>query len=59
MFDRLHKQFPHVIFQNCAGGGGRLDLGIMQPLSEHGTLRLDARSSRLEDSKRHDLDFAS
>jgi len=29
MFDRLHKQFPHVIFQNCAGGGGRLDLGIM------------------------------
>ena len=29
MFDRLHKQFPHVVFQNCAGGGGRLDLGIM------------------------------
>jgi alpha-galactosidase len=29
MFDRLHRQFPHVIFQNCAGGGGRLDLGIM------------------------------
>jgi alpha-galactosidase len=29
MFDRLHKQFPHVIFQNCAGGGGRLDLGMM------------------------------
>ena len=29
MFDRLHKQFPQVIFQNCAGGGGRLDLGIM------------------------------
>jgi alpha-galactosidase len=30
MFDRLRQQFPHVIFQNCAGGGGRLDLGIMQ-----------------------------
>ena len=30
MFDRLHKQFPEVIFQNCAGGGGRLDLGILQ-----------------------------
>ena len=30
MFDRLQKQFPNVIFQNCAGGGGRLDLGIMQ-----------------------------
>jgi alpha-galactosidase len=29
MFDRLHQQFPHVIFQNCAGGGGRLDLGIL------------------------------
>ena len=29
MFDRLQKQFPHVIFQNCAGGGGRLDLGMM------------------------------
>ncbi len=30
MFDRLHREFPHVIFQNCAGGGGRLDLGIME-----------------------------
>jgi alpha-galactosidase len=29
MFDRLRAQFPRVIFQNCAGGGGRLDLGIM------------------------------
>ena len=29
MFDRLHRQFPHVVFQNCAGGGGRLDLGIL------------------------------
>ena len=29
MFDRLRKEFPNVIFQNCAGGGGRLDLGIM------------------------------
>ncbi|MFN7995116.1 MAG: alpha-galactosidase [Bryobacteraceae bacterium] len=30
MFDRLRAQFPRVIFQNCAGGGGRLDLGIMR-----------------------------
>ena len=30
MFDRLHKKFPKVVFQNCAGGGGRLDLGIME-----------------------------
>jgi alpha-galactosidase len=30
MFDHLRQQFPGVIFQNCAGGGGRLDLGIMR-----------------------------
>ena len=30
MFDRLRSQFPHVIFQNCAGGGGRLDWGILR-----------------------------
>jgi alpha-galactosidase len=30
MFDRLRLQFPHVIFQNCAGGGGRLDWGILR-----------------------------
>ena len=29
MFDRIRKRFPHVIFQNCAGGGGRLDYGMM------------------------------
>jgi alpha-galactosidase len=29
MFDRLRQEFPHVIFQNCAGGGGRLDWGIL------------------------------
>jgi alpha-galactosidase len=30
MFDRLRARFPNVIFQNCAGGGGRLDLGILR-----------------------------
>ncbi len=30
MFDRLRQQFPTVIFQNCAGGGGRLDWGILR-----------------------------
>jgi alpha-galactosidase len=30
IFDRLRKQFPNVIFQNCASGGGRLDYGMMQ-----------------------------
>jgi alpha-galactosidase len=29
MFDRLRGQFPNVVFQNCAGGGGRLDLGML------------------------------
>jgi alpha-galactosidase len=29
MFERVHKRFPKVILQNCASGGGRLDLGMM------------------------------
>jgi alpha-galactosidase len=29
IFERVHKQFPNLILQNCAGGGGRLDLGMM------------------------------
>lgn len=30
IFDRIHQRFPNVILQNCAGGGGRLDLGILR-----------------------------
>jgi alpha-galactosidase len=30
IFDRIHQRFPKVILQNCAGGGGRLDLGMMR-----------------------------
>jgi alpha-galactosidase len=30
IFDRVHQKYPNVILQNCAGGGGRLDLGILQ-----------------------------
>ena len=30
IFDRVRKQFPNVVFQNCASGGGRLDLGMMR-----------------------------
>ena len=30
MFDRIHQRFPKVILQNCASGGGRLDLGILR-----------------------------
>ena len=28
MFDALRKKYPAVIFENCAGGGGRCDLGL-------------------------------
>ncbi|MBQ6023192.1 MAG: alpha-galactosidase [Clostridia bacterium] len=28
MFARLREKYPHVIFENCAGGGGRCDLGM-------------------------------
>lgn len=30
IYQRLKKRFPHVIFENCAGGGGRTDLGHMK-----------------------------
>ncbi len=30
MYENLKKRFPDVIFENCAGGGGRTDLGIMK-----------------------------
>ena len=33
MYDRLKKRFPDVIFENCAGGGGRTDLGLMRYFS--------------------------
>lgn len=28
-FDRVRRQWPNVALENCAGGGGRLDLGMM------------------------------
>ena len=30
IFDRLRSRFPEVMFQNCASGGGRTDLGMMK-----------------------------
>lgn len=30
MLGRLRKKFPQVSFQNCAGGGGRMDFGILR-----------------------------
>ena len=29
IFDRLREKYPKVVFQNCAGGGGRLDWGTL------------------------------
>lgn len=30
MYNNLKKKYPDVIFENCAGGGGRTDLGMMK-----------------------------
>ena len=30
MYENLKKRFPEVIFENCAGGGGRTDVGMMK-----------------------------
>lgn len=30
IYNNLKKRFPNVIFENCAGGGGRTDLGMMK-----------------------------
>lgn len=32
-YERLRAKFPHVIFENCAGGGGRTDLGMIRRFS--------------------------
>ncbi len=29
VYDRLRERFPDVIFENCAGGGGRTDIGMV------------------------------
>ena len=30
LYDRLTKEFPDVLFEGCAGGGGRFDAGMLQ-----------------------------
>lgn len=30
IFRQLREAYPHVIFESCSGGGGRIDLGIMR-----------------------------
>ena len=29
IYDRIHEKYPDVMLENCASGGGRLDLGMM------------------------------
>jgi len=29
VFEQVHRELPTVVLENCAGGGGRLDLGMM------------------------------
>ncbi|MEW6750327.1 MAG: alpha-galactosidase [Candidatus Latescibacterota bacterium] len=33
LYERLRQRFPEVIFENCAGGGGRTDLGQVRRFS--------------------------
>lgn len=33
IFQRLRARFPNVIFENCAGGGGRTDVGTVRHFS--------------------------
>lgn len=30
MYERLRRKYPDVVFENCAGGGGRTDLGFIR-----------------------------
>ena len=33
IYERLRQRFPQVIFENCAGGGGRTDIGMVRRFS--------------------------
>lgn len=33
IFDRIREKYPNVVLENCAGGGGRTDLGTMKRFS--------------------------
>jgi alpha-galactosidase len=34
VYDRLRARFPNVIFENCASGGGRADIGMVRRFSQ-------------------------
>lgn len=29
LYEKLQKRYPHILFESCASGGGRFDLGMM------------------------------
>ena len=33
IFDHVREKFPHLLYENCAGGGARTDLGMMSRFS--------------------------
>lgn len=42
MYERLRRKYPHVVFENCAGGGGRTDVAFVSNfthtwVSDHNT----------------------
>ena len=34
ILERVSKKYPHVLFEGCAGGGGRFDLGMLRYFSQ-------------------------
>ncbi len=34
ILERISKKYPHVLFEGCAGGGGRFDLGMLRYFSQ-------------------------
>jgi alpha-galactosidase len=37
IYDRLRARYPNVIFESCAGGGGRTDIGMVRRFSHQVT----------------------
>ncbi|HEX2925396.1 MAG TPA: alpha-galactosidase [Ruminiclostridium sp.] len=37
IWEELRRKFPHVVFESCSGGGGRVDLGILRYADEFWT----------------------
>lgn len=48
ILDVLTRRFPHVLFEGCAGGGGRFDLGILAYMPQFWTSDNTDAVSRLK-----------